>query len=46
MATYGFADVLSIEDMLHDLRDWGDEGWRTEIRELRGWANELFDGVL
>lgn len=44
-STYGFADVLSVEEMLADLRRWGSESWTNRVAELRGWANELFDGV-
>lgn len=45
MQTYGFADVLAIEDMLRDLRDWDDPAWRARVAEIRGWTNGLFDGL-
>ena len=43
--TYRFADVLALEDMLRDLRDWNDGAWRARVAEIRGWANGLFDGL-
>ena len=46
MKTSGFADVLALEDMLRDLRDWEDLVWRARVDELRGWANGLFDGLM
>lgn len=45
METYGFADVLAIEDLLRDLREWDDPAWRARVEEIRGWANGLFDGL-
>jgi uncharacterized protein YceH (UPF0502 family) len=45
MATYAFADVLGIEEMLRDLRSWNDGAWRAKVAEIRGWADELFDGL-
>jgi len=45
-ATYGFADVLSLEDMLADLRTWGDEAWRARLATLESWSNDLFRALL
>lgn len=45
IATYGFADVLSIEDMLRDLRAWATPAWIARVEQLRGWSNELFDAL-
>ncbi len=45
MQTYGFADVLAIEDMLRDLRHGNDSAWRARVAEIRGWADGLFDGL-
>jgi hypothetical protein len=44
-AKYGFADVLSLEDMLADLRAWEDLAWTRHVDELRVWANDLFGAV-
>lgn len=46
IAAYGFADVLSIEAMLDDLRAWGDPAWRARVTELREWSDGLFDGLV
>lgn len=43
---YGFADVLSLEAMLDDLREWADPSWRAMVNELREWSVGLFDGLL
>lgn len=43
---YGFADVLSVEAMLDDLREWADPSWRAMVNELREWSVGLFDGLL
>jgi hypothetical protein len=40
-STYGFADVLSIEGMLDDLRGWQCESWITRVTEVGGWCAEL-----
>lgn len=45
MKTYGFADVLSLEEMLRDLRDWDDAAWRSRVAVFRGWADGMFDGL-
>lgn len=42
---YGFADVLSIEDMLRDLRAWDAPEWRAKADQYRRWSNELFDAL-
>jgi len=46
MEAYGFADVLSLEDMLRDLRAWQDPAWRLRMGQLREWSDGLFDGLL
>lgn len=43
MAPNGFADVLSIEEMLRDLRLWGAASSRRRVEELRDWTSSLFD---
>jgi hypothetical protein len=39
----GVADVLTVEDMLSDLRIWQPSGWQEFIAQRRSWATELFD---
>jgi hypothetical protein len=43
MADFGFADVLSLEEMTVDLGDWSPEQWVTLMAEYRTWSNQLFD---
>lgn len=45
MSTYGFADVLSLEGILADLRAWGVPAWRATVERYRRWSNELFDAL-
>ena len=45
MDKYGFADVLSLEEMLRDLHEWGNAQWVERVAELRRWASGLFDGL-
>jgi hypothetical protein len=45
METFGFADVLSLETMIDDLREWEDPAWNLRVDEMRAWANGLFDGL-
>ena len=42
---YGFAEVLSVEAMLEDLRRWRSVGWGHRVTELRSWADHLFDRI-
>jgi hypothetical protein len=42
MAQYGFADVLSVEDMLSDLGAWKSPQWEERVGELRSWSTDLF----
>lgn len=46
METYGFSDVLALEDMLRDLHDWQDPTWRRRVELLRTWSDGLFAGLL
>jgi len=46
METFGFADVLSLEAMISDLREWDDPAWRARVEELHAWADGLFDGLI
>jgi hypothetical protein len=43
---YGFENVLSLEAMLADLRDWEDPAWAARIVELRDWSGGLLAGLL
>ena len=45
MQMYGFADVLSLEAMVEDLREWDDPRWRASVADLRVWTNALYDGL-
>lgn len=40
---YGFAEVLSVEQMLTDLRNWRNPEWANWVGVRRSWAGELFD---
>lgn len=40
-ATYRFADVLSIEEMLDDLRRWQSELWMARVAQVGDWCHEL-----
>ena len=42
-STYGFADVLSVETMLHDLRQWHCESWMARVAEVGTWCSELIE---
>lgn len=44
-AEHGFADVLSVETMIDDLRRWDATHWRQHVDDLRGWVVELFDAL-
>jgi len=42
-ATYGFADVLSVETMLDDLRQWHCNSWMARVAEVGKWCSELIE---
>jgi hypothetical protein len=44
--TFGFADVLSLEQMLADLKAWNDIDWRNRVLELRAWTDGLLDELI
>ncbi|MFO7294702.1 MAG: hypothetical protein C0P72_001645 [Clostridia bacterium] len=46
MERYGFADVLSVEMMANDLREWKPAEWCQKINELKQWSNQLFDSFI
>lgn len=43
MAEYAFADVLSVESMISDLRRWQPANWKVFLERYRRWTIELFD---
>ena len=43
MAHYGFADVLSIDDMLADLSRWQPDAWAKWVDTRQRWTDELFE---
>jgi hypothetical protein len=43
MAEHNIADVLSVEDMVSDLRKWQPAEWMELVGRRRHWCNELFD---
>lgn len=45
MRRYGLQDVLSLEEMIQDLRAWKDTRWQAHVAELRDWTNGLLDGL-
>ena len=46
MREYGFADVLSLEAILGNLRAWAPPAWLERIERLRRYSNELFGYLL
>jgi hypothetical protein len=44
--TFGFTDVLSLEEILVDLRAWSSPAWRKRLGQFRSWSNGLFDALL
>lgn len=46
MKRFGFANVLSLEAMLADLRDWRDPTWQSRIAELGEWTKGLLDELV
>jgi hypothetical protein len=43
MTHHGFADVLSVEDMLRDLGEWRPQLWADWVATRRRWTDELFE---
>ena len=42
---HGFADVLSVEAMIDDLRRWANPDWEARLVELRAWVTGLLDAL-
>jgi IS1 family transposase len=43
---YGFSDILTMAEIIHDLRSWKSEPYQDLIKERRYWSNEMFDALL
>jgi len=46
MSEFPFAAVLSLEEMLADLRTWKSKEWLDQVAKLRHWSDGLFDALL
>ena len=42
-SAYGFTDVLSVEIMLDELRQWHTESWTARVAEVGKWCSELIE---
>jgi hypothetical protein len=42
----GFADLLTIAEMVSDLSEWKNEEYQAMIRSREQWSSELFNGLL
>jgi hypothetical protein len=42
----GFFEVLTIAEIINDLRTWGYEPYKVLVEQRRSWSNELFDALL
>ncbi|KFX69894.1 hypothetical protein TMS3_0110300 [Pseudomonas taeanensis MS-3] len=42
----GFFDVLTMAEIIGDLRSWGCEPYRKLVEQKRSWTNEMFDALL
>lgn len=43
---YGFSEVLTMADIIHDLRGWGCESYRKLVEDRRSWSNQMFEALL
>jgi hypothetical protein len=41
----GMTDVLSLEQMVNDLREWNPSGYSAYLRDRASWCRELFAGL-
>lgn len=46
MKDFGFADVLSVEQMVIDLRQWTPTAWTDLLDRYRTWTTNLFDFLM
>jgi hypothetical protein len=44
-AAFGFHDVLSLEEMLDDLRAWQDPAWAARLDELAAWTDGMLEAL-
>ena len=42
----GFFDILTMAEIIYDLRSWGHEPYQALMEQRRSWANEMFDALL
>jgi hypothetical protein len=42
----GFFDILSLAEMIDDLKAWNNESYQQLVAMRRAWANELFDSLI
>jgi hypothetical protein len=42
-STTGVFDVLSLEEMIDDLKRWQDPTWTQRVGQISGWCDELFE---
>lgn len=42
---YGFAEVLSLEEMINDLQRWASPEWTARLAELRAWITGFLDAI-
>ena len=42
---FGFHDVLSLEEMLGDLRAWQDPAWASRLDELATWSHGILEAL-
>lgn len=42
---YGFHTVLSLQDMINDLREWQNDTYMGFLGERQAWCNQLFNGL-
>lgn len=43
---YGFYEVLTMAEIIHDLQGWGHEPYRKLVEDRRSWACEMFESLL
>jgi len=43
---YGFFDVITMAEIIQDLRSWECESYNELLEERRSWANEMFEALL
>jgi len=41
-AAHSFAEILSVEAIIEDLRTWAPDEWSNYVKRMRGWSMDLF----